>query len=255
MKLNFNFLNNLPYWSEALNTIAFQQPDMESHFRDSLTKNNMDACVWLVETVKPIVEEESLRQEGLRVLVLNGWLGIPLIPLLCENLSIAVFDIVEMDARANNLSRIFNKHYIQNEHIQFRYHTLDAPFAIPQLNAMTPDIVINLQCEQMFPLTDLRVSNPFAIYAMQSSDIPEEMMGINCVKGEAEFTSQLGLTTIYSASKRIQEMYTWEGRKFYDRYQAIGTKHPESTASNTQTLQSVTLPSADASLSPGSLTP
>lgn len=224
MTLNFNFLNSLRYWHEGLSKIAYHLPEMDSHFRDSLAPNNMEAGIWLVEKLKPVIEEESLRSKGLHVLILNSWLGIPLVPLLCENLDIATFDMVEMDGRANELSRIFHKHYIQEKFINFHYHTLDAPFAISTLNMIKADVVINMNCEQMYPLTDLKVANPFAIYAMQSSNVTEEMLGINCVSSAAELSTQLGLAKIHSAEKKLQEMYTWEGRKFFERYQVIGTK-------------------------------
>ena len=230
--LNFNFLNNFRYWSEALSRIAATVPEKESHFRECINANNMQSAVWLVEDLLKVVKEEAIRQEGYHVMIINSWLGIPLVPLLCENLDIARIEMVEIDAEANDLSRIFNKHYIQDKHINIQYHTVDAPFAIHHLNTMEPDIVINMHCEQMYPLADLKVSNPYAIYAMQSSDVAEEMMGINVVKSTKELAKQLALTKVFSESQKLQETYTWGGLKFFDRFQVIGSKKdnlPEST--------------------------
>jgi len=236
--LSFNFLDSLPYWHEGLNRIEYTMKHKSSHFRESLAPNHMEAAIWLVETLEPLIETHALRQKKLHVLVLNSWLGIPLVPLLCENLDIASLDLVDVDPEANELCRVFNKHYIQNKFINIRNHTLDTPFAIPHLNAIPADVVIHMSCEQMYPLTDLCVSNPYALYAMQSSNITEEMMGINCVKSADELAKQLDLKTVLAQGMKTQEMYTWQGRQFYDRFQVIGTKNPRPIVETTPVLPS-----------------
>lgn len=215
-------MHNLEHWHGALNNVNYHMKDMKTHFADSLHPNNMEASIWAVEELRPIIAKESLRQKGLHVVILNSWLGVPLIPLLAENLDIASIDCVDMDQRANDLSAIFNKYY--TKWIKCTYHTWDTPFAIPQINAIDADVVIHLNTEQMYPLRDLQFKNPYCIYAMQNSNITTEMLGVNCCTSAQEFSEQLGLTSVYHSSVKTQDVYTWRGRLFYERYQVIGQK-------------------------------
>ena len=89
--LNFNFLNNFKYWGEALQTVEKRMPHKLTDFRQSLEQNNMDASIWLVEELKNYIDEYYLKTGSMRVLILNSWLGIPLVPLLCENIDVSVY--------------------------------------------------------------------------------------------------------------------------------------------------------------------
>ena len=55
--LNFNFLNNLKHWGEALHIIENKMPHKLTDFRQSLQENNMEASIWLVEELKKYLEE------------------------------------------------------------------------------------------------------------------------------------------------------------------------------------------------------
>lgn len=221
--LNFNLLNNLQYWHEALWQITSKYPNKEGHFRDAISHNNMQAAIWAVEEMIPIVRRESLNVK-LNILILNNWIGIPLVPLLCENLDVQSIDLVDIDSEANDLSKIFNKYYVNEKGIRLTHHTLDVPFAFAQLNAMQPDVVIHLNCEQLYPLAELKVNNSHAIYVMQSSNVSEERLGINCVSSSEELADQIDLSGVFYEGKKIQEVHTWQGRRFYDRFMTIGTK-------------------------------
>ena len=101
--LNSNFLNNYKNWGEAMHVIERRMPHKLTDFRESLSNNNVEASIWLVEELKEYLEEHYLKTGNLRVLILNSWLGIPMVPLLCENLDIAQLHLVDIDEEAIEL--------------------------------------------------------------------------------------------------------------------------------------------------------
>jgi len=50
------------------------------------------------------------------------------------------------------------------------------------------------------------------------------MYGINCVDTTEALIENVGLEEVYSSGKTIQYYYSWDGKKFYDRFQVIGKK-------------------------------
>jgi hypothetical protein len=222
--LNYNFLNSLQHWGDGLAKVEHEMKHKHEDFRQALNPNTMEAGIWMVEELKKVLEEHYMKEEGLNILVLNSWLGIPLVPLLCENLSVGQLHLVDIDPEALELSKVFNGHYIKEEFIKINHWNLDVPFAFDELNQMNVDVVISLGCEQMYPLQDLYTANKHAIFACQSSNVMEEMYGINCVDSELALIENIGLKDTYYSGKTIQYYYSWDGKKFYDRFMAIGKK-------------------------------
>lgn len=221
--LNYNFLNSMKHWSEGLALIDRKAKHKYDDFRQSLEPNNMDATIWLVTKILDNLEN-CAKQDNLRILVLNSWLGIPIVPLLCENLSVETLHLVDLDREALDISKIFHKHYTQEEFIKIHHHNLDIPFAFEQLNSLEVDIVISINTEQMYPLTELVTRNPFVMFACQNSNVIEEMYGINCVKSCEELAEQIGLDEIFYEGTKKQTYYSWDGRKEFDRYMVMGVK-------------------------------
>ena len=157
--LNFNFLNNFKHWGEALHIIENKMPNKLADFRQSLSENNMEASVWLVEELKKYLEEYYAKNGNLRVLILNSWLGIPMVPLLCENLDVSQIHLVDLDEESIELSKIFHKHYAQDKFVNIRHWNLDIPFEFENLNKIEADVVICIHTEQMYPLQELNGKN------------------------------------------------------------------------------------------------
>ena len=221
--LNYNFLNNLKHWSEALWKIEKNMKHKHNDFQESLHENHMDATVWLVEELINNIDN-CARQEKLKVLILNSWLGIPLVPLLCENIDIGEITCVDLDKESLDLSKIFHKHYAQEKFVKFNHLCLDVPFAFDELNKVDADIVISINTEQMYPLKELVTRNPLALFACQNSNVIEEMYGINCVQSTEELKEQIGLDELYCEGTKTQTYHSWDGRKEYDRFMVIGSK-------------------------------
>ena len=231
--LNFNFLNNCRYWGQALDKINHEMSWKMDDFRQSLAANNVDACVWMAEELQNLqTEHESLKKNDLHIIVLHSWLGLPLVPILCENFNIARLHLIDLDQEALEISKVLHKHYIHDKRIELVHHALDIPFEFERINKIPADIVISLVTEQMYPLADLKVSTPNsyeivnngAFYICQNSNITEEMYGINCVNSQEELIEQVGLKQVWFKGQIAQSYYSWDGLKKFDRYMVMGTK-------------------------------
>lgn len=222
--LNFNFLNNFKHWGEALHIIENKMPHKLADFRQSMSENNMEASVWLVEELKKYLEEYYAKNGNLRILILNSWLGIPMVPLLCENLDVSQIHLVDLDEESIELSKIFHKHYAQDKFVNIRHWNLDVPFEFENLNKIEVDVVICIHTEQMYPLQELNGKNSQAVYAVQNSNVVEEMYGINCVGSVEELKEQIGIEDTGYEGTKTQTYFSWDGKKEYDRYMIIGQR-------------------------------
>ena len=101
--LNFNFLNNLSHWGDALAKVEHEMKHKHDDFRQALNPNTMEAAIWLVEELKNSLDD-YMKDEQFSILVLNSWLGVPLVPLLCENISVGELHLVDIDEEALELS-------------------------------------------------------------------------------------------------------------------------------------------------------
>lgn len=218
--LNYNYLNNYRYWGEALEKISHEMPWKHEDFRKSLNPNTMDASIWLVETLL----EKNTFKEPINVMILNSWLGFPLVPLLCENLPIKKIDLIDVDNDALELSKVFNQHYTKSG-IDLNHINWDVPFAYHDINALDTDLVISIACESMYPLKRLTTANPNAIFACQSSTVFREMYGINCVPTIKDHIENVGVTKVSYSGSIKQSYWSWEGKVDFDRFMVIGTKN------------------------------
>jgi len=222
--LNSNFLNNYKNWAEALHVIERRMPHKLTDFRQSLEDNHVEASQWLVEELKRVVDSGTIKGGNLRVLVINSWLGIPIVPLLCENLDISQLHLVDIDEESIELSKILQKYYNQEKFVNIRHWQMDVPFEFDNINKIDVDIVICIHTEQMYPLKELRTKNRYALFAVQNSNVVEEMYGINCVDSVDALKEQIGLEECEFEGEIKQTYYSWDGKKEYTRYMAIGQK-------------------------------
>lgn len=219
--LNYNFLNNYRNWGDGLEKINHEMPWKHEDFRKSLNPNTMDAGIWLVEELKKHLN----MTRRLNVTVLNSWLGIPLVPLLCENLSIRKINLIDVDADALELSKVFNRYYNNDLQIELNHINWDVPFAFHDINALETDVVISLCCETMYPLKTLTTANPDCVFACQSSNVFREMYGINCVPTIEEHIENVGVTDVQYSGSIKQSYWSWDGKVEFDRFMVIGTKN------------------------------
>lgn len=211
-------------WGLALDKIKHEMPHKHDDFRQSLNPNSMEAAIWMAEELKKVTDEKFDADKKLKIIVLNSWMGFPLVPLLCENFNVGHLSLIDIDNEALELSKVFNKYYIDEKYVEINHINWDIPFAFHDINALDADILISLGCEQMYPLRELTTKNKKCIFACQSSNLIEEMYGINCVDTIEGHIENVGLTETFYTGKVEQSYYSWEGKVYYDRFMAIGQK-------------------------------
>ena len=220
--LNYNFLNNYRNWGDGLDKIGHEMPWKHEDFRKSLNPNTMDAAIWLVEELKTNVEKEYISKK-LDITILNSWLGFPLVPLLCENLSVGKLNLIDIDKDALELSKVFNRYYSEKG-IELNHLNWDVPFAYHDINALETDIVISMVCETMYPLKNMTTANKNCIFACQSSNVFREMYGINCVPSIEAHVENVGINNVMYQGQIEQSYWSWDGKVNFDRFMVIGKK-------------------------------
>ena len=220
--LNYNFLNNYRNWGDGLDKIGHEMPWKHEDFRKSLNPNTMDAAIWLVEELKTNVEKEYISKK-LDITILNSWLGFPLVPLLCENLSVGKLNLIDIDKDALELSKVFNRYYSEKG-IELNHLNWDVPFAYHDINALETDIVISMVCETMYPLKNMTTANKNCIFACQSSNVFREMYGINCVPSIEGHIENVGINNVMYQGQIEQSYWSWDGKVNFDRFMVIGKK-------------------------------
>lgn len=193
-------------------------PWKHEDFRKSLNPNTMEAAIWLVEEL----QKQSV-PDNADVVILNSWLGFPLVPLVCENLSVKKLTLIDIDNDALELSKVFNSYYSE-QGIELNHLNWDVPFAYHDINALNTDVVISLGCETMYPLKNMTTANPDCIFACQSSNVFREMYGINCVPTIEEHVENVGVTNVSYQGSIKQSYYSWDGKVDFDRFMVIGKK-------------------------------
>ena len=217
--LKYNYLNSYRHWGLGLEKINHEMPWKHEDFRKSLNPNSMDAAIWMVERLQRHVDLNK-KQE---IIILNSWLGFPLVPLLCENLNVKKLTLIDIDNDALELSKIFNKHY-SDSGIELNHLNWDVPFAYHDINALPADIVISVSCEAMYPLKNLTTANKDCIFACQSSTVFREMYGINCVPTIEAHIENVGVKDVFYSGSITQSYWSWEGMVDFDRFMVIGKK-------------------------------
>lgn len=217
--LNYNFLNNYRNWGDGLDKISHEMPWKHEDFRKSLNPNTMDAAIWLVEELKKCVDLDK----QLDITILNSWLGFPLVPLLCENLSVKKINLIDIDKDALELSKVFNRYYAEKD-IELNHLNWDVPFAYHDINALNTDVVISMVCETMYPLKNMTTANKDCIFACQSSNVFREMYGINCVPDIDSHIENVGVKDVMYQGKIEQSYWSWDGKVNFDRFMVIGKK-------------------------------
>ena len=139
--LNYNFLNNYRNWGDGLDKINHEMPWKHEDFRKSLNPNTMEAAIWMVEELQKHLDKDK----KLEVIILNSWLGFPLVPLLCENLPIKKINLIDIDNDALELSKVFNAYYAE-QGVELNHLNWDVPFAYHDINALDADLVDSLAC-------------------------------------------------------------------------------------------------------------
>jgi hypothetical protein len=183
----------LPLWSRVLYLLNQKYPDRVSDFANSFSQTQQVSKEWLISLIDPHVHDPK------RILILGGWYGTYLLPILLtkykpERIVFNDIDPVCCDV-VNHAFGGLGVHTVCNDVIAnvVRYNT--EPF----------DLIINTSCEHMDDMTGLVNVNQECVYAFQSANNTNDPGHINPSTSGLELFKKSGMvTSLYSGSINVR---------------------------------------------------
>ena len=168
------------------------------HYLDSMSPNQTESKIWLVEKISLILSQ----QKNLKIQLYGGWFGYPLCKLLYDTLNISFVENIDLDEQAIKIFKIYSESHSHNN-----IATVDD---VRNSNSRDTDIdlVINSSSEHMPNLPELlknksyRKKNQYkskpdaCLFALQSNNMFHVEDHINCVNNEDELAKKSGLSNI-----------------------------------------------------------
>jgi len=150
---------------------------------DSFSTTQYKSKKWLVDTLQKqtIVPNPS-------ILIVGGWYGSYLIPLLQETLTPRHIYHNDLDSSVISTAKLLHQ---SNKNISF--HEFDATKHSEKFHV---DILINTSCEHMHTVGTHLVDNPNCLYVLQSCDNQNDPGHINISRTTDEFVTKTKLSTI-----------------------------------------------------------
>ena len=150
---------------------------------DSFSATQYKSKKWLVDALQKqtIVPDPS-------ILILGGWYGSYLIPLLQETLTPRHIYHNDLNSSVISTAKLLHQ---SNKNISF--HKFDA---VKHSEKFRVDILINTSCEHMHTVGTHLVDNPDCLYVLQTCDNQDDPGHINTSHNTDEFVKKTGLTSI-----------------------------------------------------------
>ena len=152
-------------------------------FADSLSTTQYTSKKWLVDVlvkVNPFVNPT--------VLIVGGWYGSYLIPMLEEGISPHLITHTDINPHTSDIAK-----HLHGSRSRCTFHVLDADNPEETFKA---DILINTSCEHMHTIGESAVHSPGCLYVLQSCDNPNDPGHINVPTSTDQFVVSTGLTHI-----------------------------------------------------------
>lgn len=156
-------------------------------FADSLSTTQFISKEWLVETLLVTTASYQLKPNP-RILILGGWYGSYLVPLLLEKIKPEHIFLNDIDRRCLEVAKELHA----GESVSF--HCFDATKKYPQ--SFNVDIVINTSCEHISSYDLMFEENPGALFVLQSCDNRNDPGHVNTSSSTYDFLTKLRLTDI-----------------------------------------------------------
>lgn len=195
--------------SSVLRFIA-NDPEKVNDFADSLSNTQFESKRWLVQSLV------KLNIQPRRIVILGGWYGSYLIPMLNEAFRPSYIALTDKEPNVLTVAEHLHDCFYQTKS-NVRTAVLDVETQIDQLNSYDFDLVINTSCEHMNGLDRIRTSTPNTIYAFQSCDKGTDPGHINPASSTEQLREQVKLDHVLFAGR-----YNL-GHK--SRFMVIGQRH------------------------------
>lgn len=157
-------------------------------FGDSLSRTQFVSKKWLVDSLA----NQQYKQNP-SVLVLGGWYGSYLIPMLNEVIRPSKIYFNDINERSLEVAKRLHR----QPNISF--HRFDATVPYKHFNA---DIVINTSCEHMSDYTEMLKEGSQCLYVLQSCDNDNDPGHINTSSSTEDFLKKLDFTKVNMAARR-----------------------------------------------------
>lgn len=151
-------------------------------FANSLSSTQYTSKNWLVQTLK----DKNLRLNP-KILILGGWYGSYLIPLLFEHINPSHIFFNDVNPKCIDIAK--KLHGSAN----ISYHCFDATQSYEQLDA---DIVINTSCEHMASYDYMFSQNPNSLFVLQTCNNKNDPGHINTSDSTEDFVKKLDFLNI-----------------------------------------------------------
>lgn len=171
-------------FNSALKFIAQYYP----HHLNNFVNDFHQETTWLIEELSKIETKTN------NILLLGSRYG-NIVRFLVDNIQgIESIDCVDMDRDALNISTFLFGAAGKYKNVIISHIENDINFM--SFDAFSPDIVINKNCDRMFPMSEIKFDNN-PLYVLQSSNMISERENVNCVNNAAELAQQANIEHIY----------------------------------------------------------
>ena len=156
-------------------------------FANSLSTTQFVSKDWLVETLQKTLVTHQIKSNP-KILILGGWYGSYLIPLLIEKIQPKHIFLNDYDSKCLKFAEQLHR----GKNISF--HCFDATVKYPE--SFDVDIVINTSCEHMSFYDCMFAENPNAVFVLQSCDNKNDPGHVNTSSSTDDFLTKLKLTNV-----------------------------------------------------------
>lgn len=151
---------------------------------NSFSSTQYKSKKWLVD----VLAKQSFISNP-NVLILGGWYGSYLIPLLQETINPSHIYHNDLDSSVLETAKILHQ---QSTNLSF--HNFDVTKHQEKFHV---DIMINTSCEHMDIIGNHLVDNPKCLYVLQTCDNSDDPGHINTSQNTDEFIEKVGLASVY----------------------------------------------------------
>lgn len=181
-------------WKTTLalsNLIRRESTSVVNDLADSFNLTQYKSKSWLVKQLVNYCDRYSNNE----ILILGGWYGSYLIPLVYHYLNPAQIIFTDINPNTIRISQELFDHYGV-----CHFQVIDATNK-NHLDLFESDVVINTSCEHMINIHNIKVNNKKAIYAFQSCNNQNDPGHINCVDNTRQLEQSFPFSHVFFHGK------------------------------------------------------
>lgn len=178
------------YLCNVSNALRVARPEQIQDLANSLSTTQYRSKKWLIDHLK----QQKLPSNP-SVLILGGWYGSYLVPMLKADLQPSRIILTDRDSETLSFAEILHDARHLEEDV-IKMGVIDVEHDVSRINNLRADIVINTSCEHMNGVDRIKVKNDNAVYVFQSCDEKDDPGHVNAVDTTEQFVTQCGFSTV-----------------------------------------------------------